>query len=81
MKRLLFLLPLLLAGCVTKARYTMDVQRATYLGMILAQERCEEKIVNQYRFLFGDRIEAGKKKPDSRFELTPNHGSPKNLGR
>jgi hypothetical protein len=31
--------------------------------MILAQERCEEKIVNQYRFLFGDRIEKAKKKP------------------
>ncbi len=65
MKRFLLLAPffLCLGGCVTKAKYNRDIHQASFLGMMLAQEHCEEKIINQYRFLFGDRIDNAKKKP------------------
>jgi hypothetical protein len=60
----LSLIALMSTGCVTRAKYARDVNKAMFVGMLISSEKCQERMSKEYRFLFGDRIEkATKKKP------------------
>lgn len=66
MKWLLVLTPLFLifAGCVTKKKMVERESQVFMMGYIHGQESCAEQIINYNKFLFGDRIDAGKKKKE-----------------